>query len=115
MVALLYNYCRYEAEENIVGYLRRNKHPCKGDSAVTSLPLWLWLVRRFGVSGALLTYVMMLSWIVTPILLALLYRKSLALERRIVELCERLATQNRQSQVERLKRDGDRRKPGRRR
>ena len=58
---------------------------------------------------------MMLSWIVTPVLLALLYRKSLALERRIVELGERIATQNRQQQVERLKRDGDRRKPGRRR
>ena len=58
---------------------------------------------------------MMLSWIVTPVLLALLYHKSLALERRIVELGERIATQNRQQQVERLKRDGDRRKPGRRR
>ena len=79
------------------------------------LPLWPWLVHRFGVSGALLSYVMMLSWIVTPVLLALLYHKSLALERRIVELGERIATQNRQQQVERLKRDGDRRKPGRRR
>ena len=79
------------------------------------LPLWPWLVHRFGVSGALLSYVMMLSWIVTPVLLALLYRKSLALERRIVELGERIATQIRQQQVERLKRDGDRRKPGRRR
>lgn len=82
---------------------------------MTSLPLWLWLVRRFGVSGAVLASVMLLSWIVTPILLALLYRKSLALERRMVEIYERLATQNRQSQVERLKRDGDRRKPRRRR
>jgi hypothetical protein len=63
----------------------------------------------------LLSYVMILSWIVTPILLALLYRKNLALERRMVELGERLATQNRQHQVERLKRDGERRKPGRRR
>ena len=72
-------------------------------------------MRRFGVSGAVLAYVMLLSWIVTPILLALLYRKSLALERRMVESYERLATQNRQSQVERLKRDGDRRKPRRRR
>ena len=98
-----------------IGYLRRDKHPCKGDSAVTYLPLWPWLVHRFGVSGALLSYVLLLSWIVTPVLLALLYRKSLALERRIVELGERIATQNRQQQVERLKRDGDRRRPGRRR
>lgn len=82
---------------------------------MTYLPLWLWLVQRFGVSGALLSYVLLLSLIVTPVLLALLYRKSLALERRMIELSERLATQNRQSQVERLKRDGDRRKPGRRR
>ncbi len=82
---------------------------------MTYLPLWLWLVRRFGVSGALLSYVMMLSWIVTPVLLALLYRKSLGLERRIAELGERIATQNRQYQVERLKRDGERKRPGRRR
>ena len=82
---------------------------------MTYLPLCLWLVRRFGVSGALLSYVLLLIWIVIPVLLALLYRKSLALERRIVELSERIATQNRQHQVERLKRDGDRRRSGRRR
>ena len=79
------------------------------------LPFWSWLVDRFGVSGAVLSYIMMLSWIIAPVLLALLYRKSLILERRIAELGERIATQNRQQQVERLKRDGDRRKPGRRR
>ena len=82
---------------------------------MTDLPFWLWLVRRFGISGALLAYVMLLSWIVMPVLLALLYRKSLALERRIMELSERLAAQSRQYQAERLKRDGERRKPGRRR
>jgi hypothetical protein len=84
---------------------------------VTELPLWPWLVHRFGVAGALFSYVMMLSWIVTPVLLALLYRKSLALQRHLIELSDRLAVQQRQQQVERLKRDGDRRKPkpGRRR
>jgi len=82
---------------------------------VIDLPFWSWLVDRFGVSGAVLSYVMMLSWITAPILLALLYRKSLTLEHRLAELGERIATQNRQQQVERLKRDGDRRKPGRRR
>ena len=82
---------------------------------MTYLPLWPWLVHRFGVSGALLSCVLMLIWIVTPVLLILLYRKSLGLERRIIELGERIATQNRQHQVERLKRDGDRRKSGRRR
>ena len=84
-------------------------------STVTDLPLWLWLVRRFGVSGALIACVLMLCWLMTPVLLALLYRKSLALQRRLVDLSDRLAVQQRQQQVERLKRDGDRRRPGRRR
>jgi hypothetical protein len=82
---------------------------------VTSLPLWLWLVQEFGVAGALVSYLLLLSWVVTPVLLALLYRKSLALQRHFVELSDRLALQNRQQQVERLKRDGDRKRPGRRR
>ena len=81
------------------------------------LPLWPWLVHRFGVTGALVSYVIMLSWIVTPVLLALLYRKSLALQRYLVDLSDRFGAQQRQQQVERLKRDGDRKKPkpGRRR
>ena len=82
---------------------------------MTYLPLWLWLVHEFGVAGALASYLLLLSWIVTPVLLALLYRKSLALQRHLVELSDRFALQNRQQQVERLKRDGNRRKPGRRR
>jgi len=82
---------------------------------VTDLPLWTWLVRRVGVPGALFSYLVMLSWIVSPILLALLYRKSLTLERHLATLNERLASQNRQQQVERLKRDGERRRSGRRR
>jgi hypothetical protein len=69
------------------------------------------------VAGALVSYLMMLSWIVTPVLLALLYRKSLAFQRHLVDLSDRLGAQQRQQQVERLKRDGDRKKPkpGRRR
>ncbi len=84
---------------------------------MTYLPLWPWLVHRFGVTGALVSYLMLLSWIVTPVLLALLYRKSLALQRHLIDLSDRLAVQQRQQQVERLKRDGDRKKPrpGRRR
>ena len=84
---------------------------------MTYLPLWPWLVHKFGVAGALVSYLVMLSWIVTPVLLALLYRKSLALQRHLVDLSDRLGTQQRQQQVERLKRDGDRKKPrpGRRR
>jgi hypothetical protein len=51
------------------------------------------------------------------VLLALLYRKSLALQRHLADLSDRLGTQQRQQQVERLKRDGERKrpKPGRRR
>ena len=84
---------------------------------MTYLPLWPWLVHRFGVTGALVSYVIMLSWIITPLLLALLYRKSLALQRHLIDLSDRLGAQQRQQQVERLKRDGDRKKPkpGRRR
>ena len=84
---------------------------------MTELPLWPWLVHRFGVAGALVSYLLMLSWIVTPVLLALLYRKNLALQRHLVDLSDRLGAQQRQQQVERLKRDGDRKKPkpGRRR
>ena len=80
---------------------------------MTDLPLWPWLVHRFGVAGALISYLLL----VTPVLLALLYRKSLALQRKLVDLSDRLAVQQRQQQVERLKRDGDRKKPkpGRRR
>ena len=81
------------------------------------LPLWPWLVHRFGVTGALVSYVIMLSWIITPLLLALLYRKSLALQRHLIDLSDRLGAQQRQQQVERLKRDGERKRPrsGRRR
>ena len=84
---------------------------------MTALPLWPWLVHRFGVAGALVSYLLMLSWIVTPVLLALLYRKSLALQRHLVDLSDRFGAQQRQQQVERLKHDGDRKKPkpGRRR
>ena len=84
---------------------------------MTYLPLWPWLVHRLGVAGALVSYVIILSWIVTPVLLAVLYRQSLALQRQLVALSDRLGTQQRQQQVERLKRDGDRKKPrpGRRR
>ena len=82
---------------------------------MTDLPFWPWLVERFGVPGALFSYLILLIWIATFVLLVLLYRKSLALERRFTELYDRIATQNRQHQVERLKRDGDRRRPGRRR
>ena len=84
---------------------------------MTYLPLWPWLVHRFGVAGALVSYLIMLSSIVTPVLLALLYRKNLALQRHLIDLSDRLAVQQRQQQVERLKRDGARKKPkaGRRR
>ena len=57
---------------------------------MTYLPLWLWLVEKFGMVGALVSYLMLLSWIITPVLLVLLYRKSLALQRHFVELFDRV-------------------------
>ena len=82
---------------------------------LTQLPFWLWLERRFGMEGALIAYVMMLCWIVTPILLAALYRKSRALERHILEVRERLAALSRHQQVERLKPTPEVKRPRRRR
>lgn len=84
---------------------------------MTDLLLWPWLMQNLGVAGALVSSLMLLSWIVTPVLLALLYRKSLALQRHLIDLSDRLGAQQRQQQVERLKRDGDGKKPrpGRRR
>ena len=84
---------------------------------MTDLSLWPWLVHNLGVAGVLVSSLIVLSWIVTPVLLALLYRKSLALQRHLVDLSDRFAAQQRQQQVERLKRDGDPKKPrpGRRR
>jgi hypothetical protein len=74
-------------------------------------------MHNLGVAGVLVSSLLMLSWIVTPVLLALLYRKSLALQRHLVDLSDRFGAQQRQQQVERLKRDGERKrpKPGRRR
>jgi hypothetical protein len=82
---------------------------------VTYLPFWSWLVHRFGASEATFVYLLLLLWLATPVLLILLYRHSLTLERHLAELSDRIATQNRQQQVERLKRDGERRRSGRRR
>lgn len=79
------------------------------------LPFWLWFERRFGMYGALIAYVIMLCWVVTPILLVILYRKSRALERYILEMRERLATLSRHQQVERLKPTPEVKRPRRRR
>lgn len=87
----------------------------EGGSAVTYLPFWSWLVHRFGVLEATFFYLLVGLWVVTTVLLVLLYRKSLRLERRLADLADRLATQTRQQQVERLKRDSNRRRSSRRR
>ncbi|MBM3223669.1 MAG: hypothetical protein FJZ47_07715 [Candidatus Tectomicrobia bacterium] len=63
----------------------------------------------------MLACILIVSWILTPVLLIMLYRKSLRLQRHLTELSERLVVQHRQQQVERLKFDSDRRRPGRRR
>ena len=78
-----------------------------------------WLLQTFGTPGTLflllLVLLLCLTWCVTPVGLWLLYRKSRAIERSLVELQSRTAAQGRQQQVERLQRDKIRHNPRRRR
>jgi hypothetical protein len=75
--------------------------------------------QNFGLLGTLLVsflaVLLCLAWLVTPIGVWLLYRRSYLLEQRLLELQERTASQNRQQQVERIQRDRVRKKPPRRR
>ncbi len=81
-----------------------------------ALPVWLWLVQTFGSIGAILVLVLavviVLSWIMTPVYVWRLYRKSTIIENMLVELT---GAQSRRKQVERLQRDRERKKPRRRR
>jgi hypothetical protein len=81
--------------------------------------LWPWMWQNFGLLGTLLVSFLAvplcLAWLVTPIGVWLLYRRSYLLEQRLLELQERTASQNRQQQVERIQRDRVRKKPPRRR
>jgi hypothetical protein len=81
--------------------------------------LWLWMHQTFGMLGVLciVFFVLLLcfAWFITPIGVWLLYRQGRLLERHLAELRDRTASLSRQQQVERIKRDRVRRKPGRRR
>ncbi len=80
-----------------------------------TLPVWLWLVQTFGSIGAVIVLgiavVIGLSWIMTPVYVWRLYRKSTIIENMLVELT---GAQSRRKQVERLQRDRERKKPRRR-
>jgi hypothetical protein len=82
-----------------------------------SAPLiWPWLVQTFGTNGAIAVLILAvlcsLIWIITPVLVWRIYRKSAVLEIMLEELS---AAQSRQSQVERIQQDRERKRPPRRR
>jgi hypothetical protein len=81
--------------------------------------LWVWLSQTFGVAGALvlllIAFFVCFGWLLTPVYVWRLYRKSLHLEEILVELRGHSAAQGRQQQVERLQRDKSRQPPRRRR
>ena len=82
-----------------------------------SAPLiWPWLVQTFGTNGAIAVLILAvlfgLSWIITPVLVWRIYRKSAVIETMLEELG---AAQSRQHQVERIQQDRERKRPPRRR
>jgi len=82
-----------------------------------SAPLiWPWLVQTFGTNGAIAVLILAvlfgLSWIITPVLVWRIYRKSAVIETMLEELG---AAQSRQHQVERIQQDRERKRPRRRR
>ena len=65
---------------------------------------WPWLVHRFGVAGPCLPiYLVMLSWIPHTCTPRLAHTESLALQRHLVDLSDRLGTRQGPPQVGRLK------------
>ena len=81
--------------------------------------LWAWLSQTFGIVGALIFLLVALfvclGWLLTPVYVWRLHRKSLRVEQALFELRDRSAAQSRQQQVERLQRDKGRQPPRRRR
>ena len=81
--------------------------------------LWVWLSQAFGIPVAvvilLVALIICLGWLFTPILVWRLYRKSLTMEQTLFEIRGHSASQGRQQQVERLKRDKSRTQIRRRR
>lgn len=81
---------------------------------MASFPLWSWLVLHFGMPGALLVAAALVSTLVSPCLLLLLYWKSVAIDRRVRALYDSLAAQKRQDQVARITYGTERQTRGRR-
>jgi hypothetical protein len=81
--------------------------------------VWFWMLQTFGLPGTwlvlCLVLLLCLTWLITPVGVWLLYRRSGRLEQHVLELRERTASRSRQQQVERLQRDSVRKKPPRRR
>ena len=81
-----------------------------------AIQAWLWLVQTLGSIGAVIVLVIAvgigLSWIMTPVYVWRLSRKSTIIENMLIALT---GTQSRRQQVERLQRDRERKKPRRRR
>ena len=81
--------------------------------------VWTGLLQTFGLLGAILLIVLALllclAWLMTPIGLGSLYRKTKGLEQQLTEVHDRLAGMSRQQQVDRLRRDRVRKRPTRRR
>jgi hypothetical protein len=75
-----------------------------------------WLLYTFGMPGAILVLVgvalICLAWLSTAIGVWGLARRSRRIEQHLIELREQMSTQNRRQQVERLRRDKGRNKPG---
>lgn len=82
---------------------------------MTLWSLWSWLVQHVGVAGGLCAVAWLVSGLVSPILLVLLYRKSVSVERCLSELYDSLAAQKRQEQVARITYGTERPTRGRRR
>jgi hypothetical protein len=75
-----------------------------------------WLLHMFGMPGAIFVLLgaglICLAWLITAVGIWGLSRRSRRIEQRLVELREQMATQTRRQQVERLRRDKGRNKPG---
>lgn len=69
---------------------------------MTLLPLWSWLIQQVGVPGAVCAAALLVSGLISPVLLWLLYRKSVRIERGLGALYDSLAAQKRQDQVARI-------------
>jgi hypothetical protein len=78
--------------------------------------LWLWLFPIFGLPGTLLVLglagLLCCAWFFTAVSVWQLSRRSRRVEQHLLELRDRLATQSRHQQVQRLRHDKGRNRSG---